>query len=82
MYFFMEAHHDAAVGRYAVVVITGLKGFNQDGVAVAMECDHDVAVARAGSDGKTAHAISIKFTDRLNDHIEFIRCRGGDIARE
>ena len=56
---FLEARHDAAVGFYAVAVMTGLKGFNQDGVNAAMECDHDVAVTRAGADGKPAHVISI-----------------------
>ena len=40
--------------------MTGLKGFNKYGVAVAMECEHDVAVARAGEDVKPAHVISIK----------------------
>ena len=59
MYPFMEARHDAAVGRNVVAVMTGLKGFNQDGVTVAMECEHDVSVSRAVADGKPAHAISI-----------------------
>ena len=63
-------------------VITGLKGFNQDDVTVAMKCKHDVAVTRQGTDGKPAHVISILFTDRLNDYIEFIRCRYGDITGE
>ena len=66
---FLEARHDAAVGYYAMAVMTGLKGFNQDDVAVAMECEHDVAVVRAGSDGEPAHVISINFTDRLDDHV-------------
>ena len=56
---FTEARHDAAVGRNAVAVMTGLKGFNQYDVTVAMECEHDVAVARAGEDGKPAHVIII-----------------------
>ena len=68
---FLETLHDAAVGCYAVAVMTGLKGFNQDDVAVAMECENDVAVARAGADREPAHFISIKFTDRIDDHIEF-----------
>ena len=55
----MEACHDAAVGRNAVSVMTVFKGFNHDGVTVAMECEHDVTVARAGADGKPAHVISI-----------------------
>ena len=56
---FTEARHDAAVGQDAVVDMTGLKGFNQDGVTVAMEYERAVAVARAGADGKPAHVISI-----------------------
>ena len=56
---FTEAHHDADVGCNAVAVMTGLKGFNQDEVTVAMECENDVAVARSGADGKLAHVTSI-----------------------
>ena len=33
---FTEAHHDAAVGHNTMSVMTGLKGFKQDGVSVAM----------------------------------------------
>ena len=77
---FTEACHDAAVGRNAVVVMTALKGFNQDGVTVAMECEHDVAAARAGADGKPAHVISIYFNDRICEKKEFVRFRGGYIT--
>ena len=56
---FTEARHDADVGRNAVAVMMGLKGFNQDVVTVAMECEHGVAVARAGAYEKPAHVISI-----------------------
>ena len=56
---FTEACHDAAVGRNAAAVMTGLKSFNQDCVAVAMMCEHDVAVFRSGADGKPAHVVSI-----------------------
>ena len=69
---FLEARHDAAVVRYKVAFMTGLKGVNQDDVAVAMECEHDVAVARAGADGEPAHVISIKFTGRLDNYVEFV----------
>ena len=69
---FLEARHDAAVGYYAVTVMAGLKGFNQDDVDVAMKCDHDVAVARAGADGEPAHVISVKFTDRLDNYVDFV----------
>ena len=72
MSFFFEAHLDAAVGHYVVAVMKVLKGFNQDDVAVAMECEHDVAVARAGADWEPSHVISIKFTDRLDDYVEFV----------
>ena len=69
---FTEARHDAAVGRNAMAVMRVLKGFNQDGVTVAMECEHDVEMARAGGDGKPAYVISIYFTDRLDDNEEFV----------
>ena len=59
MSLFTEARHDASVGRNAVVVMAGLKGFSKDEVTVAMECENDVAVARSGADGKTARVISI-----------------------
>ena len=51
--------------------MSGLKGFNQDDVAVAMECEHDVAVARVGADGPPSHVVIINFTDRLDDYVEF-----------
>ena len=51
----MEACNYAAVGQEVVAVMPGLKGFNQDGVTVTMECEHDIAVARAGEDGKPAN---------------------------
>ena len=54
-----EASRDTAVGRNAVSVMTVFKGFNKDGVTIAMECEHDVTVARAGANGKPAHGISI-----------------------
>ena len=69
---FLEARHDAAVGCYAVAVMTGLKGFNQDDVSVPMECEHGAAVARTGADGELAHIISINFTDRFYNYIEFV----------
>ena len=56
---FTEVHHDTDVGCNVVAVMTILKGFNQDGITAAMECEHDVAVVRAGADGKPAHVISI-----------------------
>ena len=65
---FTEAYHDAAVGHNAVAVMTVLKGFNQDGSNVAMECEHYVAVTRVGVDRKPSHIISIYFNDRLNDN--------------
>ena len=77
---FIEAHHDAAVGKNTVLVMMVLKGFNQDGVAVAMEYEYNVAVAQAGADGKPAHVIGIQFTDRLDNNEEFIRFSGGDTA--
>ena len=55
----LEAWYDEVVGCYAVAVMTGLKGLNQDDVAVAMKYEHDVAVARAGADGEPAHVISV-----------------------
>ena len=45
MYPFLEARHYEAIGCYVVAVMTRLKGFNQYDVAVAMKCEHDVAVA-------------------------------------
>ena len=52
---FTKARHDVVVGRNAMTFMTGLKEFNQDSITVTMECDHDIAVARAGEDGKPAN---------------------------
>ena len=65
-----------------MAVMTGLKGFNQDDVAVAMECEHDVSVSRAGVDGEPSHVISVSFTDRLDDYVDFVCCLGRDISGE
>ena len=59
MFPFAEARHNAAIGCNAVAVMTGLKGLNRDGITVTMECENDVAVDRAGADGKLVHVISI-----------------------
>ena len=59
--------------------MTVLKRFNRDDVAVAMKCEHDVAVDRAGTYGEPAHVIRVKFTDRHDDYVEFVGCLGGDI---
>ena len=56
---FTEVRHDAALGCNAVLVTTGFKWFNQDGVTVGMECEHGGAMARAGAGGKPSHVISI-----------------------
>ena len=56
---FTEARYDVAVGCNEVAVITRLKGFNQDGINVTMECERDLAVSRTGADKKPAHIISI-----------------------
>ena len=56
---FTEARHYAPVGRNVVAVMMGLKWFNQYGVTVTMEFEHDVAVARVVADDKPAHVISI-----------------------
>ena len=69
---FLEAHHYADVGCYVVAVMTGFKAFNQYDVAVAMEFEHDLVVDRVGAYGEPAHVISIKFTDRIDDHVDFV----------
>ena len=56
----MEERHDAALGHYVVAVIPGLKGFNQDDFAAAMECKHDVVVSRAGADREPANVVTFK----------------------
>ena len=52
--------------------MTGLKGFNQDDVDAAMKYEHYVAASRAGANGEPAHVISVKFTDRIDDYVEFV----------
>ena len=41
-------------------------------MTLLLDCEHDVAVARAGADGKLAHVISIKFTDRFDENVYFV----------
>ena len=43
--------------------MAGLKEFNQDDVADAMKCEHDVVVVRLGADGQTFDRVGLDDVD-------------------
>ena len=50
LYTVLEAGNNAVVGVYAVVVVLGLEGFDEEDVAFIVVGKHDILVAAAGAD--------------------------------
>ena len=67
---FLEAGHYAVGGGKAVAVVAGLKGFNQDDVAVDVLGEYDEGVAAAGADGEAARVVGVEFNDGFDAHDE------------
>ena len=67
-----EADHDASVGINAVVIVIRFEGTEKDIVAVAVVGNHDVLVATAIVDGKTAHVVGVEFSDVLNRDVKYV----------
>ena len=59
----LEAGHDAGVGRDVVAVSLCLEGLDEDGVGVAVVCDHQVLVAAAGADGEASCVVCVERDD-------------------
>ncbi len=60
-----QTSHDCVVGCNAVVVTLGLEGLLEDEVAIGMEGDHYILVARASSDGEAASVVGEELAERF-----------------
>ncbi len=60
-----QMSHDDVVGCNAVAVTLGLEGLLEDEVAVGVECNHDILVTRASSDGEEASVVSEELAERF-----------------
>ena len=58
-----------------MLVAAGAEGGLEDGVEVAVVCDHDVLFPTARLDGEASTIIGLQISDGLVDDMEFI-CRG------
>ena len=68
----LEIGHDASVGWYAVAIMFGLEGFDEDGIGVTVVGEHDVLVATARSNGEAAHIVSEELADRSDLNMKFV----------
>ena len=68
----LEIGHDASVGWYAVAIVFGLEGFDEDDIVVAVVGEHDVLVVAARTDGEAAHVIGEKLADGLDPNVKLI----------
>ncbi len=62
-----QTSHDCVVGCNAVAVTLGLESLLEDEVAVGIEGNHDILVARACSDGEAASVVGEEFAERFCD---------------
>ncbi len=80
-----QTSHDCVVGCNVVAVTFGLEGLLEDEVAVGMEDNHDILVARASSDGEVASFVGKELADLFfvmtKTWLEGIAMGGGRTAR-
>ncbi len=62
-----QMSHDCVVGCNAVAVSLGLEGLLEDEVAIGMEGNHDILVARACSDGEAASIVDEELAEWFCD---------------
>ena len=73
-----QMSHDCVVGCNAVAVTLGLEGLLEDEVAISMEGNHDVLIARACSDGEVPRVIGEELAERFCDNTDLVgrHCNG------
>ena len=76
----LEADHDAGVGRYAVAVFLCMEGLDEDGVGVAVLCDHKVLVAAAGADGEASCVVCVERADEFYPEVDLFDGLGMFVA--
>ncbi len=73
-----QTNHNNIVGCNAAAVTLRLEGLLEDEAAVGMECNHDILVAGACSDGEVASIIGEELAERFCDNKDLVgrRCNG------
>jgi hypothetical protein len=54
-----EARHDFVVCGYAMMVVLGLEGFDQDCIGAGVVGQHDILVSALGADWEPAHVVGV-----------------------
>jgi hypothetical protein len=62
-----QTSHDCIVGCNAVAFTLGLEGLLEDEVAIGVEGNHDILVARACSDGEAASVVIDELAEQFCD---------------
>jgi hypothetical protein len=62
-----QTHHNDIISHDAVAVALGCEGLLEDEVAIGVEGNHDVLVARACSDGEAARVVGEELAERFCD---------------
>ncbi len=73
-----QPSHNSVVGYNGVMVTLGLEGLLEDEVAISVEGNHDILVARACSDGEAASVVGEELAERFCDNEDLVgRCCNG-----
>ena len=72
----LEAGHDAGVGWDAVAVFPCMEGIDEDGVGVAVVCDHQILGAATGADWEASCVICVERADGFYPYVEIFDGRG------
>ncbi len=67
-----QTSHNCAEGCNVVAVTLGLEGLLEDKVAIGMEGNHDILVARARSDGEVAGVLSEELAERFCNNKDLV----------
>ena len=68
----LEAGNDAVVGVYAVMVLLGLEGFNEEDVVFTVVGKHDILVASAGAEMEATHVAIVQIVGGKDVDMEFV----------
>jgi hypothetical protein len=64
--------HNGVISCNAVVVILGFEGLLEDKVAIGVEGNHDVLVARACSDREVARVVSEELAEQFSEDKDLV----------
>ncbi len=63
-----QTHHNGVIRCNTVAVALGFEGLLENEVAIGVEGNHDVLVARAGSDGETVSVVGEELAELFCDN--------------